>query len=225
MRKTQKITVKSPEAKEVWAPCAKCKNETAHLCLTEVDVADESLCGNVQGWWQYYIVQCGGCKQVSFCEEKQMSEDWDHDREGNMVLNNTQSVYPSRIAGRPLMEDLHRLPFGVGRIYGETHTAIANNQAILTGIGLRTIVEAVCVDKKTKATKLYKQIDELITLGILTAEGAETLHQIRLLGNESAHEAKANTSKELFAAFEVVEHLLRSAYVIPEKAKELKKKP
>jgi alkylhydroperoxidase/carboxymuconolactone decarboxylase family protein YurZ len=225
MSKTQKVTIKSPDGKEVWAPCATCSGETAHVCLSEVDIADGDEQYDVQGWWQYYIVQCGGCKKVSFCVEKQFSEDWDHDRDGNMVAVNHQRVYPGRLAGRPLIEDMYSIPHGVAQIYTETHEAISNNQAILTGIGLRAIIEAVCSDKNTTERNLDKKINELNTLGVLTQEGAQTLHKIRLLGNAAAHEAKANTQEELFAAFEVVEHLLRSVYVIPYKAKRLDKNP
>jgi hypothetical protein len=45
------------------------------------------------------------------------------------------------------------------------------------------------------------------------------------MGNEAAHETKANTEEELFTALEVVEHLLKTVYIIPRKAIKLKKAP
>ena len=154
--------------------------------------------------------------------ESQFSEDWDHDSDGNPYLNTTQKVYPNRIAGRPLLEDLSLIPHGIAEIYEETHLALSGQQPILTGIGLRAIVEAVC---KTEGItgKLVNAINALETKGILTKSGVEILHHIRVLGNDAAHEVKANGQQELLAAFEVVEHLLRSIYVIPAKAATIKK--
>ena len=222
MSKSQSTTITDPKSKELWAACATCKGETAHVCLAEVKVEDESPDGDIKMWWQYYIIQCGGCKQVSFCEESQSTDDFDYYDYGQMKPSNTQKVYPGRIAGRPLMGDVYSLPHGVARIYEETHKAISNNQSILTGIGLRAIIEAVCSNKNISSGNLQNKIEELHNVGVLTKEGAQILHQIRQLGNKAAHEVKANTQDELFAAFEVVEHLLATVYVMPRKAARLK---
>jgi hypothetical protein len=220
MNTTTKIV--DPKEKEIWAPCLKCAGKTAHKCLTEVDVSDHDPKYDVQGWIQYYVVQCGGCKTISFCKESQFSEDWDFDEEGHQYLPTTQKVFPNRIAGRPLLEDINLIPHGIAEIYKETHEALAGQQPILTGIGLRAIVEAVC---KTEGIneKLFKAIDELETKGILTNSGVQILHHIRILGNDAAHEVKANGQAELLAAFEVVEHLLRTIYIIPAKAAKITK--
>jgi hypothetical protein len=211
-----------PKDKELWAPCSSCSGKTAHRCLTEVDVSDHDLKYDVQGCIQYYAIQCGGCKTISFCKESQFSEDWDFDEEGNHYLTTTQKVYPSRIEGRPLLEDISLIPHGIAEIYQETHEALAGQQPILTGVGLRAIVEAVCKTEGISG-KLLTAIDQLETKGLLTNSGVQILHHIRLLGNDAAHEVKANGQAELLAAFEVIEHLLRTIYVIPAKAEKLKK--
>ena len=45
------------------------------------------------------------------------------------------------------------------------------------------------------------------------------------MGNESAHEVRANTESELTTALEVAEHLLVGVYLIPQKAEKLQRKP
>ena len=92
------------------------------------------------------------------------------------------------------------------------------------GIGLRAIVEAVCEEKAATGSDLIKRIDDLIIKGVTTQSGASILHNIRLMGNASAHEVKANSEEELTTALEVVEHLLLGVYLIPQKAAKLKKK-
>jgi hypothetical protein len=41
------------------------------------------------------------------------------------------------------------------------------------------------------------------------------------MGNEAAHKVKAHTQEELNLAFDVVEHLLKTVYLLPEQTKHL----
>ena len=41
------------------------------------------------------------------------------------------------------------------------------------------------------------------------------------MGNKAAHEVKAHTRDELNLAFDVVEHLIKAVYLLPEQAKRL----
>jgi hypothetical protein len=45
-----------------------------------------------------------------------------------------------------------------------------NDQPVLTGIGIRALVETVCKDRKTKGKNLAEQIDDLVTIGALPRE-------------------------------------------------------
>ncbi len=223
MSRSASIKINDPKKKEIWAPCANCGKETAHEALTEVDLHDTSPDGDIQIWEQYYTVKCLGCKTVSFCEEYQNTEDLEYSSGGGIPIS-VQRVYPGRIAGRQLLEDIYQLPYGIARVYRQTHDALCNQITILAGVGLRVIVEAVCMEKKAKGKYLNEKINDLAAQGILTKDGCDILHSIRLLGNESAHKAKENTEEELLSAFEVVEHLLKTVYTIPQKAKKIRKK-
>ncbi|MGJ8655603.1 MAG: DUF4145 domain-containing protein [Akkermansiaceae bacterium] len=219
---SRKLVTKTKDAakKEVWVPCNGCGSEdSAHECLSYVDASDESSCGRVQWWAQYYVIQCKGCKEISFCKHSQFSEDWDLE---TGIPETSEQVFPPRISGRSIMKKVYSLPPGIAQIYKETHIAISNSQPVLTGIGLRAIVEAVCHDKKTKERSLFDKINELVAMGVLTTDSATILHKIRIMGNKAAHEVRVNRESELFAAFDVVEHLLTTVYIIPLTAKELK---
>ena len=52
-------------------------------------------------------------------------------------------------------------------------------------------------------------------MGVLTKTDAAVLHEIRSMGNEAAHESKPHSDEQLSLAMEVVEHLLKSVYIIP----------
>lgn len=219
---TRTISIKKPKGIELNAPCAECGKKTVHKALAQVQLKFEDQ--DFTGYTDYYIVECGGCKTVSFCEESSNSEDIDYNLDGEPEHTVTQKVYPSRVAGRSLLADLQLIPHGVAGIYTQTHEAIAGKLSILAGIGLRAIVEAVCKEKGVKGRDLTSRIDGLVGEGVITKSGAEILHSIRLMGNDSAHEVKANTDDELTTALEVVEHLLLGVYVIPSKASKLRRK-
>jgi len=224
MSRTAKIKIVDPKAEEIWTACGSCGKETAHKVLAKVSESDESPGGEIQVWNEYHIVQCQGCKTVSFCEETGCSEDMEYDSEGEPVgYAVTQKLYPGRVAGRPLLEEIYDLPHGVAKIYKQTHEALCGKLSVLAGIGLRIIVEAVCSERNASGRELKERIDDLVNQGLVTKDGADILHSIRLLGNKAAHETQANTEDELYAAFEVVEHVLKAVYIIPKKAQKLRK--
>lgn len=225
MSRTALVEVKNPNNREIWLPCRTCNKVTCHKALTEVNSTDESPDGDIRVWDHYYVVQCGGCKSLSFCRESTCSEDWNYNEDtGERELIPTVKVYPSCIAGRPLMQGSFVVPHGVHRIYKETHTALCEQQMVLAGIGIRAIVEAVCNEKKAAGSNLEKRIDSLVPMGLITPEGAKILHSLRFMGNSAAHEVTAHNQEELNIAFDVVEHLLNTVYVLPHSASRLPKK-
>jgi len=138
------------------------------------------------------------------------------------AVDNCETIkyYPARMpAGNAI--DAYMLPRKVHDIYIETGLAIESEQYVLAGIGIRAIVETICKDKKAEGKSLYDQINSLVEMSIVTQEGADTLHKLRVLGNEAAHEVKSHNSQQLRLAMEIIEHMLDGTYVIPAKVKEV----
>ena len=91
---------------------------------------------------------------------------------------------------------------------------------MLTAIGIRAILEAVCKGKNAKGKELYKKIDYLIEKGILTENifsknNLNIFHELRILGNYAAHEIKAENNDQISSALKVIEHLLQGLYILP----------
>jgi len=220
-----KIRIEDASGKEIWIPCGECDRETCHKVLTWVATTDESPSGDVQVWNDYIIVECNGCKSLSFCHEYRCSEDTYYDNETESEeLVTTYKYYPSRMAGRQMMQESYLLPHGVYKIYEEAIGASCNKFQILTGAGIRSIVEAVCIDKGMTGKDLQDKIDGLASAGLITSDGAKILHNLRFMGNEAVHKLKAHSEEEIGAAFDVVEYLLTGVYVLPKKAAKLPKK-
>jgi len=204
-------------------PCGSCNAATNHIVETSIDVEGE-IPGLLEYWESYQVIQCLGCGRHSFRQVKRNSDDWIvNPHTYQQELAEHEVLYPPRVAGRAPLRRLVGVPPEVRTIYKETHKALLGGQPILAGVGLRSLVEAICRHQHAKGGSLQKRIDSLVDLGVLTHDGANILHALRNLGNTAAHEAEAYSETDLSTALDVVEHLLRSVYIIPRKAARLQK--
>lgn len=225
MSETSTVTVKSPQGRDVWLPCGTCGNVTCHHAITLVETSDSSPDGDIQVWSEYMTVQCGGCKSVSFCVQSSCSEDRIFNPETEKEeLVVTSRVYPNRIAGRAQLEHAYLLPHVIYKVYEETRSALASDQPVLAGIGIRAIIETVCKDRAAAGKDLMQKIDDLAAKGVVTLDGAKILHSLRFMGNEAAHEVKAHSQADLLTALDVAEYLLKGVYILPKLASDLPKK-
>jgi len=220
MAEEQRVTVRTPDTAPVKVSCAQCVRTTAHQVLAEVEVywADDWY----KAYTYYQIVQCRGCDHVSFRMAESNSEDFDVDDQGKPYHPETVRVFPSLVAGRAPLRDAHHLPYPLDKIYAETHMALATPQPILAAVGIRVLIEAISKEKGAAGKSLMEKIDALVSMGVLTSDGAASLHMLRGLGNTATHEAKAFSHEQLTTAFDVVEHLLQGVYLLPLKAATLK---
>ncbi len=207
-------------------PCpGTCLGITDHTVMAAMDQEDGDI--HMDWWTRHQVVMCQGCKTLSFRQVTGSTEDYEQVGDQEWISHERVQLYPARKTdSRGLGKDVERLPDEVARLYEETRTALVNAAPVLTGIGLRALVETVCKEKNAPGVKLFQKIDGLVTLGVLTKTDATVLHQIRAIGNDAAHEAKPHPDEQLSLALEVVEHLLKSVYVMPFKlAKFMKPKP
>jgi len=202
-------------------PCIECKRDTKHKVLASVDIEGQDWYGenSVEFWVHHQVIQCQGCETMSFRISSTNSEDFDFVDAETAEYNESVVLFPSRSEGRSPIKDAHLLPTRIQRIYGETIKGMNNDQPVLTGIGLRALVETICKDKKASGGNLVEKIGSLVSLGVLTADGATILHRIRTLGNDAAHEVKPHTAEQLGIALDVCEHLLQGVYLLPRHAR------
>lgn len=210
---------------KIRIPCTSCDGRTTHkqVSVYRTDGRHEEEYGGFVYCWTdtYEIVQCLGCDLISFRMTKMNSEDIEPINEFGETAHSVQEeLYPSRVEGfRGLGKDLRYLPGEVRAIYDETLRALTNQSPILTGIGLRALLETVCKEKQAKGSNLLLKIDDLSERRFLNSVSTQILHEIRTLGNRAAHNVSPNTEKQLGLAMTIVEHLLRDIYILPKKAK------
>ena len=204
--------------------CRNCDSFTNHKVLTSIETnwGDDDV--GIYGTDMFEIVECLGCDSVSFRLASINSEDAEsyNEETGEINYKIDEELYPNRIAGRKEIENIHLLPPGTLKIYKEIHKAICSRLRILSGIGIRVLVESVCRESEANGSSLENKIDDLVNKGLLTKENSEALHATRLLGNRLAHEVIEPKDEALEIAMDIIENLLMSVYIIPNKAKRLK---
>ncbi|MBI1765969.1 MAG: DUF4145 domain-containing protein [Acidobacteria bacterium] len=222
--KTTSVINKS-QNEEHRLPCRQCHIKTKHRVMQSVDIDNVEGTPPLAYWWEdlYQIVQCNGCEEISFREVHGSSDSYVEVSDGDDIYIPDESLYPSRVAGRRQLSDMHFLPSQVANIYKETHSALCNKMPVLAGIGIRALIETVCKEKEASGKNLKENIDSLVALGVLTKDGAEILHSLRTLGNDAAHEVKPHSDEQLSIAMNVVEHLLNGVYILPQAASKLPK--
>lgn len=200
--------------------CRECSKETTHSIVSSYKElgSEDSGGGDTFDWAEIsQIIQCQGCEAVSFRVESTNSEDYHHDNDNfERHYNETVKFYPGRSAGLKAI-DSYLLPSNVQEIYQETIFAIEHEQNILAGIGVRALIETICKDRNAEGKDLYHKINSLQEKSIVTKEGVEILHKLRVLGNDAAHEVKKHDYQQLSLAIEIIEHMLDGTYIIPHK--------
>jgi hypothetical protein len=163
MSHTAKIELGTRKGTAILVVCGECGRLTDHEILVDAVSRDETSDGDIQFWDDYLTLQCRGCKTLSFCLESINSED--SDDEGQPLPSRT--LFPSRIVGRPQLRDLYHLPAELRMVYEETRSALIENLKVLTGIGIRAIVETVCNEKEAPGRNLAQKIAGLVTLNLI----------------------------------------------------------
>ncbi|MCS0335858.1 DUF4145 domain-containing protein [Vibrio diabolicus] len=213
---TQSFELNTSDENKHRLYCKECNGMTLHSIVSSFDENGSEDCGgghSVDWHCKNQTIQCLGCQTVSFRTVSTFSEDFEFDYEG-VYHPETIKYYPGRVEGVKSLES-HLLPYTIQQIYKETVLSLENDQFILAGIGIRAIVETICKDLEAEGRDLYSKINTLKDRSIVTQEGADTLHKLRVLGNSAAHEVKAHNSQQLELALQIIEHMLEGTYIIP----------
>lgn len=202
----------SEKRKVIRVQCATCNRETNHDIVASHNEHEVDRQDGIQWWEDYQIAICRGCDAVSFVHSSACSEDF------NPITGEVERkivLYPDRTSGRMPLDRFQLFPPKTRRIYLEVVKAMNSSSPLLTAIGLRALIESICIDQKTKGDNLERRISELATLGLLSKKQADILHNHRFLGNIAAHEIEAPQPLELVAALDIAETLLKTIYILP----------
>lgn len=172
--------------------------------------------------YHYRLWICRGCEtptlQMACTAEGLVSKD-------GCEVDWTYSFYPKRSKQSLPHKHFIDLPANLYNIYYEAVESYNAGLITLSAIGLRAVLEGVCVDKgitdKVAGRQLESKIDKLGELNIVPANIAQSLHAFRFMGNDAAHRLEIPDVDELKLAFEVMDDLLNYLYSLDTKSRSL----
>src|SRR5258708_77946 len=99
---------------EIWIACATCNRETCHRVVAATERVSNGPGGH-RIRQEYMIVECQGCKELSFCRCRNFEP---HGNVKAKFLKDLRrhgrlEIYPKRIAGRPQLDGIEELPLGL----------------------------------------------------------------------------------------------------------------
>ena len=198
--------------------CRRCLGKTNHsiLCSRTEEADPEEF----EIWRRtHYLAQCAGCETYCYATATETAENLDPNS-GEMVPEWT--VYPTSEGEKEPLEKYYLFPTRVKGIYLEVIKSINGDLLLLSAIGLRALLEAICKDQEVKGRNLVKLIDGLADEGVLSKKQSGILHGLRFMGNAAAHEIERPDREEVLAALGIAEAMLNVIYVLPHLSKEVK---
>jgi hypothetical protein len=215
--------------------CVRCQGTTNHDVLKSISrtltpaTYPSMEIDFAEGAWE--ILECRGCEEITFRETWVTSEDIDP---FIGVSEPTIRLFPPRSEKTRPIKPIYNVSPTLRHIYRETIDCYNQGSNILCAIGIRALIEGVCSDKGIKngsvkgndgttklSSNLEGKIEGMAEKGLLTKAHASTLHELRFLGNEAAHELKAPSLNDLEIAIEIIEHTLENIYELGPKAETL----
>ena len=210
------------EKNVLWSSCNSCGRQTKQTVLftkTQKELGED---GSFEyGKTHYQVLECNGCETISFRTEEhdflhEVIDPETGEIEGyELTINN----YPYGIKNYKVLKNSYNLPKKIRDVYDQTMLAFKAKSNLLTGVGCRAIIEAICLEENVKGQNLEQKINNLLKNKLITEKEAERLHTIRFLGNDAVHEMEIPPEGKLYLVIEIIEHLLKNLYLIDNDAK------
>jgi hypothetical protein len=193
--------------RNIKAECPECLSLCNHVLHFEIYRYD-TLFPDLKSIFQ--IIQCKGCETISLQYKER-------EKNGKEIVYNFPSdhLYPATNSEIFLKtKELKEMPKIVQGVYKEMKLALNSGLNLLAGIGLRMIVESVCIDQQISGHNLKEKIIELQKLGHISVKALPVVDRLREIGNISAHKIQSIEIESLKHAVEIVNHLLKSVYIL-----------
>lgn len=223
--------------------CKSCDKNTNHYivyCHPNVgEEVDEYGYAFFEWSEKSYIVQCAGCDEIGFIQVYTDSEMFSYDPDGEMYPDEDVKVFPPEIEKNRSnhlqveKKEFYKVPDSLLDLYGQIINAYNSQSYILAGIGLRTMIEGICLDlgikevnvrdedgkpkfkengKPITSKTLHWKIEELVARKIILLKQAEVIHSLKDLGNEVVHEATSPSRAVLKKGIAIIEFMLEHTY-------------
>lgn len=159
------------------------------------------------------LFHCGSCSEGiirEFISANQLSQLGGDLANHNVVLGEQWPTAPSGDAP----EDT---PSNVARFFEQGTSSLESSNFDAAGMMFRKTLEAATkiLDADLAGKTLVKRVDALTSSGRLTEDMAKWAHEVRLGGNDAAHEEEPFSMEEALALKNFTENFLRYVFTLP----------
>lgn len=125
----------------------------------------------------------------------------------------TYNIFPIRDEGTTFSKEFEKiLPSEIYSTYQEVIVALNNKMPLLTGLGLRTLLEQI-IKYFGHSNDLGVILNQFENDGFISTKQRGLLDDIRYLGNDAAHRADSGSRQELLLHLKVIENLIQQLFV------------
>lgn len=223
--------------------CRTCKRKNNHKCLkVYIESSAQYEDPDFNFTDEHYIIQCLGCDTIAFFREYHDEGMVDYYEDGRVEHSTDKWVYPEEPNDDTLglfiyeKRKMSYCPKKIFTLYTQVIDALNMAHYLLSAVGLRMIVESICneldiaqgprMDGKGIPVKnkdgedviiknLEGKINQLKMQGKISEAQMFVLHEIRQLGNVSAHELTVPEHTIVLKGIGVVEHCLIDIFEHP----------
>ncbi|MDQ9818412.1 DUF4145 domain-containing protein [Acinetobacter bereziniae] len=191
--------------------CLECKTEIKHEFLIGLE-AQKPIPYDIL-YSEYELLKCINCDSITFRVDQFTADDVVEraDEYGELIMDRLSrpQYYPTR--DKELANTTHvinLLPESIQETFNEVVIALNNNLEILSGLGLRTLLEQIC--------KQFIQDDDLGGIlrkfeeeGYISTKQRYLLDDIRYIGNDAAHRAQSNSLRKHKLSLSILVNLIQ----------------
>ncbi|MEN8369051.1 DUF4145 domain-containing protein [Acinetobacter bereziniae] len=196
--------------------CVKCKIAIKQNVI--VNIADTEDYGEYTLYKNYKILKCINCETITYKNEVVNSEEVfqiGEEYDGTPIYEDNAQIqlYPIRDEETAFSKEFEKiLPEEIYLTYEEVIIALNNKMPLLTGLGLRTLLEQI-IKYFGKSDDLGVILNQFEQDGFISTKQRGLLDDIRYLGNDAAHRADSKSRKDLILHLKVLENLIHQLFV------------
>jgi len=203
--------------------CSNCDKETWHEILFEksyhdTEREDYDHCSKI------VVTECCGCEQPHY-----FWSSWTQNKDGSEIECFDEWVFPpKRIHQSPswYIDFAFSTVFDeagekkhVSDILREVHVALENNCPRLGIMGIRALFEHMMISKIGDHKSFKSNLQEFQSKGFISKIQREVVEHILEAGHAAIHRSHTPSQGELIAALEIVEGLIETLYINPDKSR------
>ncbi|MGE5504148.1 MAG: DUF4145 domain-containing protein [Actinomycetota bacterium] len=209
-----------PVKKELLSYCRQCGGDRHHSVVAETTRTWDDEHAPVYGGDTWAILECGGCRTITFAHNHWFSEDFDWDESGPVPTIHRDLYPPAPPRKMPEWGVDGYICYNIGdlwvsKLHQDVYSAIGLKAFSLAAMGTRAIVDFVVTSKAGDSGDFRAKLRRLCGQGLITETQVEVIYAAFDAGSAAAHRGYNPAQEDVFTLLDITESLLHQIYIAP----------